>query len=60
MKPMSNGFHSSAPKIISRITLRNKKALEQVQLCIEEYQGTPIAHEKRHADTSSTPCWAEG
>jgi len=48
MRPMSNGFHSSAPKTFSRIILRNKKALEQVQLCI----GVPahhIAHEKRHA-----------
>src|ERR1700693_1251287 len=34
MKPVKNGFHSSAPKIVSRIILRNKKALEQVQLCI--------------------------
>src|SRR5213082_2989322 len=48
MKPMNNGFHSSAPKIISRITLRNKKALEQVQLCIG-VPAHPIAHEKRHA-----------
>jgi predicted Zn-dependent peptidase len=48
MKPMKNGFHSTAPKTYSRITLRNKKALEQVQLCL----GVPwhsIAHEKRHA-----------
>ncbi len=48
MKPATNGFHSSAPKTFSRITLRNKKALEQVQLCL----GVPwhsIAHEKRHA-----------
>src|SRR5436190_5075345 len=48
MKPMNNGFHSSAPKIVSRITLRNKKALEQVQLCIG-VPAHPIAHEKRHA-----------
>ena len=48
MKPMSNGFHSSAPKIVSRITLRNKKALEQVQLCMG-VPAHPIAHEKRHA-----------
>src|SRR5512142_1332424 len=48
MKPMNNGFHSSAPKIISRITLRNKKALEQVQLCIA-VPAHPIAHDKRHA-----------
>ncbi len=31
MEPMTNGFHSPAPKIASRIILRNKKALEQVQ-----------------------------
>jgi len=48
MTPMSNGFHSSAPKIVSRITLRNKKALGQVQLCIG-VPAHPIAHEKRHA-----------
>jgi predicted Zn-dependent peptidase len=48
MKPTTNGFHSSAPKIVSRITLRNKKALEQVQLCIG-VPSHPIAHEKRHA-----------
>jgi len=48
MKPRSNGFHSSAPKIVSRITLRNTKALEQVQLCIG-VPSHPIAHEKRHA-----------
>ncbi len=48
MMPLSNGFHSSAPKTVSRITLRNKKALEQVQLCIG-VPAHPIAHEKRHA-----------
>src|ERR1700741_1474641 len=48
MKPMSNGFHSSAPKIVSRIILRNKKALDQVQLCIG-VPCYPIAHEQRHA-----------
>jgi predicted Zn-dependent peptidase len=48
MKPSKNGFHSSAPKIVSRIILRNKKALEQVQLCIG-VPSHPIAHEKRHA-----------
>jgi len=48
MKPRPNGFHSSAPKIVSRIILRNKKALEQVQLCIG-VPAYPIAHEKRHA-----------
>jgi len=48
MKPAKNGFHSSAPKTVSRITLRNKKALEQVQLCLG-VPAHPIAHEKRHA-----------
>ena len=48
MKPAANGFHSSTPKIVSRIILRNKKALEQVQLCIG-VPAHPIAHEKRHA-----------
>jgi len=48
MKPVSNGFHSLAPKTFSRIILRNKKALEQVQLCIG-VPAHPIAHEKRHA-----------
>jgi predicted Zn-dependent peptidase len=48
MPAMTNGFHSSTPKISSRIILRNKKALEQVQLCIG-VPAHPIAHEKRHA-----------
>ena len=48
MKPKKNGFHSSAPKIVSRIILRKNKALEQVQLCIG-VPAHPIAHEKRHA-----------
>jgi predicted Zn-dependent peptidase len=48
MKPIKNGFHSPQPKIVPRIVMRNKKALEQVQICV----GVPahsIAHEKRHA-----------
>jgi predicted Zn-dependent peptidase len=48
MKPMKNGFHASAPKTFSRIILRNKKALEQVQLCLG-VPAHPIAHPKRHA-----------
>jgi predicted Zn-dependent peptidase len=48
MKPFKNGFHSAAPKVVSRIVLRNKKALEQVQLCVG-VPSHPIAHEKRHA-----------
>ena len=41
-----NGMHDIPPKINSRIILRNKKALEQVQICI----GVPsyrVNHEKR-------------
>jgi predicted Zn-dependent peptidase len=48
MKPRANGFHSAQPKVVSRITLRNKKALEQVQLCLG-VPCHPIAHEQRHA-----------
>ena len=48
MQPSNNGFHSGAPKTVSRIILRNKKALEQVQLCLG-VPCHPIAHEKRHA-----------
>ncbi len=43
-----HGLHSATPKIFSRIILRNKKALEQVQLCLG-VPAHPIAHEKRHA-----------
>src|ERR1700736_587427 len=48
LKPAQNGFHSAEPKIVPRIVLRNKKALEQVQLCIG-VPAYPIAHEKRYA-----------
>ena len=48
LKPAKNGLHSPAPKIVPRIVLRNKKALEQVQLCIG-VPAHPIAHEKRYA-----------
>jgi predicted Zn-dependent peptidase len=34
LKPGSNGWHNNPPKISSRITMRNKKSLEQVQLCL--------------------------
>src|SRR6516225_760843 len=41
-----NGWRDTPPKINSRITLRNKKALEQVQICVgvPSYQ---INHERR-------------
>src|ERR1700675_3695078 len=48
MKPFKNGFQRSTPKIVPRITLRNKKSLEQVQICLG-VPSHPIAHEKRFA-----------
>ena len=48
MKPGKNGFHSPVPKIVPRIVLRNKKSLEQVQICMG-VPSHPIAHENRHA-----------
>ena len=48
MQPARNGFHSSPPKIVPRITLRNKKSLEQVQICVG-VPSHPIAHEGRFA-----------
>jgi predicted Zn-dependent peptidase len=48
MKPRKNGFHSPQPKIVPRIIMRNKKALEQVQICIG-VPSHPIAHEERYA-----------
>jgi predicted Zn-dependent peptidase len=48
MQPRKNGFHSPAPKIAPRIVLRNKKALEQVQICVG-VPAHPMAHERRHA-----------
>ena len=48
MKPVSNGFHSAPPKIVPRIVLRNKKSLEQVQICVG-VPSYPITHEKRHS-----------
>jgi len=47
MKPVSNGFHSAPPTIAPRIILRNKKSLEQVQICVG-VPSYPITHEKRH------------
>src|SRR6201984_2587808 len=34
MTPRKNGLHSLPPKIVPKITLRNKKSLEQVQICV--------------------------
>jgi predicted Zn-dependent peptidase len=44
----SNGLHQDPPKPLARIVMRNKKALEQVQICA----GVPshsISHERRYA-----------
>ncbi|HXZ79628.1 MAG TPA: pitrilysin family protein [Terriglobales bacterium] len=43
-----NGFLQEAPKIQSHITMRNKKALEQVQICVGT-PSIPVGHEKRYA-----------
>ncbi len=48
MKPAAKGIHSLPPKIASRINLRNKKSLEQVQICLG-VPSHPIAHEQRYA-----------
>ena len=48
MKPHKNGFHSPRPTVVPRIIMRNKKALEQVQICVG-VPAHPIAHAKRHA-----------
>lgn len=47
MKPGTNGFHSTQPNVVPRIILRNKKSLEQVQICMG-VQSHPIAHENRY------------
>jgi predicted Zn-dependent peptidase len=48
LQPGSNGFHQTPPKSSSRIIMRNKKALEQVQICLG-VPSHPISHEKRYA-----------
>jgi predicted Zn-dependent peptidase len=47
LKAGKNGFHQLAPKPSARIMLRNKKALEQVQICIG-VPSHPISHERRY------------
>ena len=47
LKARSNGLHHAAPKASARIVTRNKKSLEQVQICL----GVPsphISHKKRY------------
>jgi predicted Zn-dependent peptidase len=48
LAPGKNGFQEEPPHVSSRIIMRNKKSLEQVQICV----GVPshsIAHQKRYA-----------
>jgi predicted Zn-dependent peptidase len=42
-----NGFHQPAPAVTPRIIIRNKKSLEQVQLCVG-VPSHPISYEKRY------------
>ncbi|HUB01587.1 MAG TPA: pitrilysin family protein [Terriglobales bacterium] len=48
VKPRKNGLTSPPPVTSFRINLRNKKSLEQVQICIG-VPSHPVAHEKRYA-----------
>jgi predicted Zn-dependent peptidase len=48
VKQNKNGLSSPAPKTSFRINLRNKKSLEQVQICIG-VPSHPVAHGKRYA-----------
>ncbi len=47
LKPKQNGFKQAVPQTFSKIVTRNKKSLEQVQICM----GVPsphISHEERY------------
>jgi len=47
LSAVPNGYHEPAPAVTPRIITRNKKELEQVQLCIG-VPSHPISHEKRY------------
>lgn len=47
MDRVPNGFHTAAPAITPKVITRNKKSLEQVQLCIG-VPSHPIFDEKRY------------
>jgi predicted Zn-dependent peptidase len=47
LQPVKNGFHGVPPQITARIVTRNKKALEQVQLCLG-VPSYPISHARRY------------
>jgi predicted Zn-dependent peptidase len=42
-----NGFFQAPPKVSARIIMRNKKALEQVQICVG-VPSHPVGHEQRY------------
>src|SRR5512146_2961334 len=48
LQPVQNGFHDTPPRPVARIIMRNKKALEQVQICIG-VPSYPVSHERRYA-----------
>ncbi len=48
MKPGKSKFRSPVPRVVPKIVLRNKKSLEQVQICMG-VPSYPIAHAERHA-----------
>jgi predicted Zn-dependent peptidase len=48
LEPGKNGFHSERPTTHPRIMMRNKKSLEQVQICIG-VPSYPISHERRYS-----------
>ncbi len=47
LSSVPNGFHEPAPAVTPRIVTRNKKSLEQVQLCLG-VASHPISHQKRY------------
>ena len=47
-KPGKNGLHDTPPDVKARIIMRNKKALEQVQICLG-VPAHPISHERRYS-----------
>jgi predicted Zn-dependent peptidase len=47
LAPVKNGFHEAPPKVQPRIIMRNKKSLEQVQICLG-VPSHPITHERRY------------
>ena len=47
-KPGKNGLHDTPPQVQARIIMRNKKALEQVQICLG-VASHPISHERRYS-----------